>query len=285
MTAISLNGLPAHEINDSNWSDYVPDANFRLTDNKGNKFFTGCIPISTWNAATMKTVPFAASGIIEYDEKELAERLEAMWAAQASLMHMMYKYDCLNQSNGTCWIHGSCQCSMVNFVQMGYTKENGLYRIPSPMSVAYHCYNNYGVRGGYPTLGIEKYQEHGACTIDYWPENSTRDSYDTAESKANRIHQIPEEVVELGSGEQGMIRSLSAVCQGIPCGNSFNWWSHYLPVTWGRYDGGQLKPGVWNTWGPNGYGDRGHGLLAGSRRLPSYAVAILRMRQSAGEKQ
>lgn len=283
MTAISINGQPAHEINDDNYRDYVPDSDYRVKDNRGNEFYTGCLPIDEWDSARMKTKQFEASGIVEYDEQELRERLEDMWAAKSSLMHLMYDYDCLHQSNGTCWIHGSCQCAMIKMVQAGYTKENGLYRIPSPMSVAYHCYNNYGVRGGSPTLGVEKFQEYGACTIDYWPENSTRDSNDTPESKANRVHQAPEEVVELGSGEQGMIRTLSAVCQGIPCGNSFSWWHHYISVPWGRYDRGQLKPGVWNSWGPSGYGDRGFGLLAGSKRFPRYSVAFLRVRQSPGE--
>lgn len=282
MTILSLNGQPAHEINDGNYRDYVPDRDYRLKDNKGNEFFTGCLPVSEWDAARMSTIPFEASGIVEYDEQELAERLEAMWAAKASLMHLMYEYDCLRQSQGTCWIHGTCQCSMTKFVQMGYTKKNGLYRISSPMSVASECYSNFGVRGGYPSLGIEKFQEHGACTIDFWPENATDRRYETRESRANRKHQVPEEVVELGSGEQGLHRTLCSVVQGFPCGNSFNWWSHYLEVCWGRYDGGQLKPGVWNSWGPSGYGDRGFGLLAGSRRFPSYAVAFLRMRQSPG---
>jgi K+/H+ antiporter YhaU regulatory subunit KhtT len=46
--------------------------------------------------------------LVLYDEKEVAERLEDMWAAKASLMNLGYQYDSLYQNRGTCWIHGTC---------------------------------------------------------------------------------------------------------------------------------------------------------------------------------
>jgi len=73
MTVLSLNGQPAHVINDDNYRDYVPDSEFRLKDNQGNEFFTGCLPMSEWGPQRMLTVPFE-SRLVFYDEQEIKER-------------------------------------------------------------------------------------------------------------------------------------------------------------------------------------------------------------------
>ena len=274
---LSLNGQPAHQIDDNNWRDYVPDAEYRVRDNQGNDHFTGCLPVEDWDVARMATMPFEASGIVLYDEKEIAERLEDMWAAKASLMHLGYQYDSLDQSRGTCWIHGTCGAA-----SLMYAQANVPYRVPSPASVAYHCYSNFGVNGGYPTLGVEKFQQYGAATTDLWPENGHSKSYDKAETRDNRKFQWLEEVVELGSGEAAFWKSMSAICQGFPVGWSFSWWRHYVYGCWGRVDNREVKGGIRNSWGNSGYGDKGFGLLAGSKKYPSWACAFLRMRQSPG---
>jgi hypothetical protein len=277
MTVLSINGLPCHEINDDNWQGYVPDASYCVKDNQGNEYFTGCLPVEEWDVASMATREFESSGIVMYDEREIRERLEDMWAAQASLMHFGYQFDCLRQTKGTCWIHGTCQAAGVMLAKAGLP-----YRVPSPASVAYHCYTNFGVNGGYPSLGVQKFQEHGAARVELWGENAHDRRLDTVTTKADRIHQMLEEVVVLGSGEQGFWRCMSAICQGIPTGISLSWWRHYVEAPWGRVDRGEVKIGARNTWGNNGYGDKGYGLLAGSRKYPSWSCAFLRMRQSPG---
>lgn len=278
MTILSISGKPAHIIDDSNYSDYLPDDEWRVKDSEGNEFFTGCLPIDEWDSSRMKTLPYEASGIVEYDEQEIKERLEDMWAAKSSLMHIGYDYDALHQSKGTCWIHGTCGAASLMLAASGLP-----YRVPSPASVAYHCYNNFGVRGGYPSLGVDKFQEYGASTVDYWPENGHSNRYDTDASQDNRKHQWLEEVVEAGSGEAGFIRSMSAICQGHPVGWSFSWWSHYVYGCWGRVDRGEILGGLRNSWGNSGYGDKGFGLLSGKKKHPRWSCIFLRVRQSPGE--
>lgn len=176
-----------------------------------------------------------------------------------------------------CWIHGTCGAASLMFAQ-----ANVPYRVPSPASVAYHCYSNFGVNGGYPTLGVEKFQQYGATTVDLWPENGHSKSYDKAETRDNRKYQWLEEVVETGSGEAGFWRCMSAICQGFPVGLSYSWWRHYVYGCWGRLDRREVKIGIRNSWGNSGYGDKGFGLLASSRKYPSWSCAFLRMRQSPG---
>jgi hypothetical protein len=277
MTVLSLNGLPCHEINEDNWRGYVPDANYRLTDDHGNEYFTGCLPVDEWDAARMTTMPFESSGIMLYNEREIGERLEAMWSAKASLMHLDYQFNSLHQNKGTCWIHGTCGAA-----RLLLAKANVPHRIPSPASVAAHCYTNFGVNGGYPSLGVDKFQQHGAATTATWPENGHNRTHDNAASRAERPHNWLEEVVILGSGEQGFWRCMSAICQGFPVGLSYSWWRHYVYGCWGRLDGREVKIGIRNSWGNNGYGDKGFGLLSGSRKYPSWSCAFLRMRQSPG---
>jgi hypothetical protein len=274
---LSLNGLPAHQIGDDNWRDYVPDNEYRVKDNQGNEHFTGCLPVEDWDVASMATRPFESTGIVLYDEREIKERLEDMWRAKASLMHLGYQFDSLNQSRGTCWIHGTCGAAALMFAQ-----ANLPYRVPSPASVAYHCYTNFGVNGGYPTLGVQKFQQHGAAHVGLWPENGHNRNMDTAATRANRPFQWLEEVVETGSGEAGFWRTMSAICQGFPVGWSFSWWRHYVYGCWGRVENGEVKGGLRNSWGNNGYGDKGFGLLSGSRKYPSWSCVFLRMRQSPG---
>jgi len=283
MTVLSsLNSQPAHIIDDSNYRDYVPDADFRLKDNQGNEYFTGCLPMDQWESARMTTIPFEASGIVLWDEQELMERIEDMWGAQASLMHLAYQYDCLRQQYGQCWIFGTCQSTFIKLAAQNLVTPE-TYRMPSPNSVAYHCYpRNFGKNGGYPSLGVEKYQEHGACNTRLWPENAATSRYDTEESRADRVHQQLPEIVECGSGEQGFHRLMCGIAQGHPGGSSFSWWSHYVCSCWGRVDGGELCNGIWNSWGPAGYGDRGFGLIKGRKKYPSWCCLVLRMEQSPG---
>ena len=273
---LGLDGKPILEINDNNYRGFVPDGDYRVTDSKGHEFYTGCFPVEDWDVSVMTTRPFESSGIVLYSEKEVKERLEDMWAAKASLMHLGYQHDSLYQSRGTCWIHGTCVAGSLLYAKAGLP-----YRVPSPASVAYHCYTNFGVNGGYPSLGVEKFQQYGAASTELWPENKHDRRYDTAATKADRVHNWLEEVVVLGSGEQGFWRGMSAICQGIPIGCSYRWWGHYVCGCWGRVQNGEVKAGYRNTWG-NSHGDKGFALLSGSRKYPQWCCAFLRMRQSPG---
>lgn len=273
---LGLNGNPILEITDDNYHDYVPDTQFQVVDGRGDRYYTGCLPVEDWGPARMTAIPFEASGIVLYDEKEVKERLEDMWASKASLMHLTYQYDSLYQSRGTCWIHGTCVAASMLLAKAGLP-----YRVPSPASVAYHCYRNFGVNGGYPSLGVDKFQEYGAARIPLWPENGHSNRYDTNETQADRVHNWLEEVVILGNDEEGFWRGMSAICQGIPVGNSYPWWKHYVCGCWGRVENGEVKAGYRNTWG-NSHGDKGFALLSGHRKYPSWSCAFLRMRQSPG---
>ena len=276
---LSINGQPAHVLDDSNYRDYLPDDDFRVKDAQGREFYTGLAPPDVGEAEPlMATVRWEDSGLIYFSEQEIKEHLEEMWRQKSSLMHLTYHTDSLDQNAGTCWIHGTCGAARCKIIAANLPD-----RIPSPMSVAYHCYSNYGVNGGYPSLGVQKFQEHGAATTELWPENGRNRRYDTEQSRANREHQWLEEIVETGSGREGFWRAMSAICQGHPVGLSYSWWRHYVYGCWGRDDRGEVKIGIRNSWGNNGYGDKGFGLLAGSRKYPSWSCVFLRMRQTPGQ--
>ncbi len=279
---LSVNGQPPLVIDDHNFRDFVPDGDGVVHTNHGDEFCGLRDPIEPQDfQCVMRVMDWQNSGLVEYDDQELAERLEDMWAAEASIMHRVYHTDSLRQTRGTCWIHGTIQAGMMLLEMAGLP-----YRTLSPASVAYHCYRNFGVNGGYPSLGVQKFQEQGASTIRTWPENGFANRYNTGESRAERIHNWLEEIVLVGSGEQALRRLLSAHCQGKPGGASFRWWRHYVASTHGRWNGRELQLGIRNSWGNNGYGDKGFGLLAGNRRLPQWGCVFMRMRQSpetAGE--
>ena len=274
MSIISINNKPPLVINDTNYSDFVPDDDGRIRTADGDQF-CGLLPPSEDDMMTcLRVMPWENSGLVVYDEQELKERLEDMWAAESSIMHRVYHTDALRQTRGTCWIHGTCQAAM-QLVEMA----NLPYRTLSPASVAYHCYNNFGVNGGYPAKGVEMFQQHGCSTIKTWPENGHSGRYDTDDSKEERTHNWLEEVVLVGSGEEAFIKLLSAHVQGKPGGASFSWWRHYVGTCYGRYDK-ELLLGLRNSWGNSGYGDKGFGLLAGRKKYPQWGCVFMRMRQS-----
>lgn len=274
---ISINGKPSLVINDRNWQAYVPNDEGRVVTGDGDQF-CGLLPPGNDDLMTcVRVTPWEASGLVVYDEQELGERLEDMWAAEASIMHRVYHTNALRQTRGTCWIHGTCQSCMM-LLEMA----NLPYRELSPASVAYHCYRNFGVNGGYPAKGVEMFQQHGCATVKTWPENGHNSGYNTPASKAEREHNMLEEIVLVGSGEEAFIKLLSAHCQGKPGGASFSWWRHYVSSNYGRLVGRELQLGIRNSWGNNGYGDKGFGLLAGSRKYPQWGCVFMRMRQSPG---
>lgn len=276
MSILSINQQPPLVIGDDNYRDFIPDAEGRIKTPDGDQF-CGLLPPGEDDMMTcLRVMPWENSGLVVYDEQELKERLEDMWAAEASIMHRVYHTDALKQSRGTCWIHGTCQACM-QLVEM----SNLPYRALSPASVAYHCYNNFGVNGGYPAKGVEAFQERGCSTVKTWPENGHSKKYDTTESQAERVHNWLEEVVLVGSGEEAFIKLLSAHCQGKPGGASYSWWRHYVCTCYGRHDK-ELMIGLRNSWGNGGYGDKGFGLLSGKRKYPTWGCVFMRMRQSPG---
>ncbi len=275
MSILSVNNQPPLVIDDSNFQQFVPDAEGVVHTRDGDQYCGLSPPGPDDMQCVMRVMPWENSGLVVYDERELRERLEDMWAARASIMHRVYHTDSLRQTRGTCWIHGTIQSAMMLIEMAGLP-----YRTLSPASVAYHCYRNFGVNGGYPALGVQKFQEHGASTIRTWPENGHKNRYDTATSRAERVHNWLEEVILVGSGEEAFMKLLSAHVQGRPGGASFAWWRHYVGTCYGRFDGRELLLGLRNSWGNSGYGDKGFGLLAGSRKFPQWACVFNRMRQS-----
>lgn len=271
MSELLFNNRPIEIIGDNNYLRYL---NRAAPD--GASLYGLAMPGPDDIMCQLRVVPQEASGLAVYDEKELGERLEDMWAAEATIMHRTYHVSSLHQNRGTCWIHGTCQA-----MGMLQIMANIPYRPLSPASVACHCYSNFGVNGGYPAKGVSVLQEKGACPISLWPENGFSRKYDTPESQASREFNWLEEVVIFSGGaEERLMRCLSAHVQGKPTGQSFDWWSHYVCGCWGRYKNGRLMNGIRNTWGDDGFGDKGFGLLEGSRMYPSWACAFLRVRQT-----
>jgi hypothetical protein len=277
---LSINGQPPLVIDEDNWRQFTPDDEGVVHTREGDQYCGLKGPTDPNEMQTiMRVMPWENSGLVVYDERELRERLEDMWAARSSIMHRVYHTDALRQTRGTCWIHGTIQSAMMLIEMSGLP-----YRTLSPASVGAHCYRNFGVNGGYPSLGVQKFQEHGATTVQTWPENGHDRRYDTATSRAERPHNWLEEVVLVGSGQEAFIKLLSAHCQGKPGGASFDWWRHYVATGYGRHNGRELLLGIRNSWGNTGYGDKGFGLLAGNRKYPRWGCVFMRMRQSPGAR-
>ncbi len=158
---------------------------------------------------------------------------------------------------------------------------------------------NYRDEGGWGALALDFVQEHGAPTVEFWPEKSMSRSNDTPAMRENaKLHRVTEGWVDLHASvydrnlteDQAMTNLLSR----IPLVADFNWWGHSVCLMDPTIIGGRSLPrltsldfndpndaaafgaafgkrGI-NSW-TDSWGDMGEFELSGSKALLNGGVA------------
>ncbi len=170
--------------------------------------------------------------------------------------------------NGTnfCWNFGVCGATMAYRAISGYPLV-----LLSPASAACQI-KNFRNEGGWGMEAVEFAVDNGWCRQELWPQASIDRRYLTPEAKqdalTNRINNFWDVRANLKF-------VLSLVVRDIPVAVAFNWWSHLVFASFGAYlGGGAFGLGITNSWSED-WGDRGTGLLTGSRAMPDDAQAIM----------
>ena len=206
-------------------------------------------------------------------------RIEEQERLQSSLQHYRDKmangkfHQSLDQNGqGYCWAY-----SVVSTVMFTNAVANVPYRRLSAHSVACKV-KNFRDQGGWCGLSAQYIRKNGVVPVELWPEKSMSRSHDTAEAwKEAKKFAITEDWVDLSQSvyDQNLTFDQVATCLllNIPCAVDFNWWSHSVcAIRLVRVEAGSYGLAIINSW-TDGWGDRGIGILRGSRSIPNGAVA------------
>lgn len=138
---------------------------------------------------------------------------------------------------------------------------------------------NYRDEGGWCGESLKFLYENGVPSAEFWPLRSMSRANDTPAMRANAaLHKVTEGFYDLGtpiwSQKLTFQQLMTCLFLRMPCAGDFNWWGHSVccldPV---RIGPGNWGVRIWNSWSDS-WGDRGMGVLEGSKARPDGALAI-----------
>lgn len=250
-------------IGDDNYNDYVVEAE---QEGYGRGLDPSC---------KTDDVGFGTSFDALIPREEWNERIEEMERKKMRLPDLVDDLKARGKWNGPrvlnqqrtnyCWIH-----SPVHAVMLTRAKQGERYVPLSPASVGAKIKNFRNV-GGWGSEGLKYIRDHGIVPQELWPANAIDRRYDNAESDESRKHFKCDEWWLLRP--RNLDQLMSCLMQNIPVCIGLNWWRHEVTavaaVRTGESSYGILVDNSWSeTWG-----DKGRGLLQGSKMLPDDAVA------------
>lgn len=214
------------------------------------------------------------SGLALIPRSEWDARLDEQEREKSSLEHVRGEIPSLDQNGqGFCWAY-----STGSALTLVAALNNRPYVRLSPHAVACKI-KNFRDEGGWCGLSAKFARETGFPDVTVWPEKSMSRSSDTAATWANAARRkVTEDFADLTRDvyDQNLTFDQVATCllAGIPCMTDFNHWSHSVcAIRLVRVEAGSYGLKIWNSWA-DAWGERGMGILRGSKAIPDGAVAI-----------
>lgn len=214
-------------------------------------------------------------------------RIDEQEALQSSLEHLRLfgnngqMVPSLDQGQyGYCWSH-----STTHAVMLTRMVANQPYVPLSAFAVA-ATIKNYRNEGGWCGLSAKFARERGIPAQSFWPQKSMSRSNNNDQTWNNAaLHKVTEDWVDLTRAVYDNVMTFDQVAtcllSNIPVALDFNWWGHSVAgLRLVRVEAGSYGIKIWNSW-TDGWGDRGMGVLRGSRAKPDNAVGLRVSRASA----
>ena len=180
----------------------------------------------------------------------------------------------LDQGNkGYCWAHSTTHAVML------LRAVNNLPYVPLSAYAVACIIKGYQDEGGWSALSLDFAVNRGIPSQDKWAQGSMSRSNDNPETWANAaLHKVSESWVDVAAPvwDRDLNFDQVATCllSRIPVAVDLMWWGHAVcALDLVETSPGQFGIRIWNSWGDS-FGDRGMGVLAGSKAIPDNAVAL-----------
>lgn len=214
--------------------------------------------------AQMKLIP----------RSEWSDRIREQEAKKMRLSDLRGSIPSLDQGQvGYCWAHSTTHTIIA------LRAANGQPYVPLSAYAVAATIKKGRDEGGWCGLSAQFAREKGVPSQALWPQGDRNyRNYDKPEVWSNAaLHQITEDWVDLAHDvyDQNLTFDQVATCllSGIPCAVDFNWWSHSVcALDLVEVSAGSFGLRIWNSWSDS-WGDRGMGVLQGSKAIPDGAIA------------
>jgi hypothetical protein len=173
---------------------------------------------------------------------------------------------------GYCWAHSS-----VHAVMALRARDLQPYVPLSAFAVAATIKNGRD-EGGWGAQSLDFITSRGVPAQSFWPQRNVDLRNGTPECWANAaLHKVSEGWVDvahpLWDRHLNFDQVATCLLSRIPVVCDFNWWGHSVcALDLVETSPGQFGIRIWNSWG-DGWGDKGMGVLAGSKAIPDSATA------------
>lgn len=187
----------------------------------GEEYFLSATPPTPEEEAMvgMCSTPFEMCGIELIPESDWSAMLKDQIARKARVSDFC-TFPAYDQSRTNyCWINGPCQAMTTQRLIQGLP-----LKIISSASAG--CLiKGYRNVGGNEVPGIKWLAEHGAATVDLWPNAAIDERFDTEASRAQRVHYKPLEWINSGSDHR---KYATMALLTVPGAFAYYWMSHVM---------------------------------------------------------
>jgi hypothetical protein len=177
--------------------------------------------------------------------------------------------------SSNCWAHSSTHCAILD------RAKQGLPYVPLSAFMVAATIKSGRDEGGWCGLSAKFIRERGVCSQALWPQgdrNVGKYANNPAVAQNALLHKVTEEWVDLTRDVYNVELTFDqvATCMliSVPCAVDFNWWSHSVcAVKIVLVEAGSWGLAILNSWSDQ-WGEKGVGILRGSKAIPNSAVAF-----------
>jgi hypothetical protein len=212
-------------------------------------------------------------------ESEYDARIEEADREQSSLEHIRMRgnngkmIESLDQNGqGYCWAYSTTAGVML------LRAANNQPHVRLSAHAVGCMVKGFRDEGGWCGLSAQFQKDKGCPSVEHWKEKSMARSNDKPATWENAaLHRVTEDYVDLTKQvyDRNFTERQMATClfNNTPCALDFNHWGHSVcGLRIVKVEAGSYGLLIWNSW-TDAWGNKGMGILRGSKMIPNGAIA------------